>query len=241
MRKLSIIFLLLPVISSCSVLENERITLLIPSSTYVEELFGKDMYYTLSYFDGEGVESRFVGYDEEFVTVDVKRGALSFFALTPIGTFSPLSTYHEPGDDRVLRFGYGDGEFISFLLDVASERPELVSILSLSYIEKELEDMDALSQRLFLIAVEKGRIGKISALLSPEWDAATTLLERGRWYSDKPGVDDIVVLETGNEFTFTLPEGIYRFIHEGKEKMFTLIIAEKGESVGKVSTLPIWY
>ena len=101
MRKLSIIFLLLPVISSCSVLENERITLLIPSSTYVEELFGKDMYYTLSYFDGEGVESRFVGYDEEFVTVDVKRGALSFFALTPIGTFSPLSTYQSRKSWRI--------------------------------------------------------------------------------------------------------------------------------------------
>lgn len=228
-------------LASCSFLTDDEIVLSIPVSTYVEDLFMQDIYYTLRYFDGNEVKSTFVGYDDERIALKTKKGYLTLFTLTPADTFSPLGAFHEPGTDKSVSFSYGDGEFFSFLLDMASVRPDLLKNISISALQREVQELDQLSQSAFYRDLENGKLRAADKYISDDFQISTSLLEEGKWYSDRPGQSDFIIFGSGEEYNFTFKEGIYRFIHEDFERMITIVVSEGGESAARISKIPIWY
>lgn len=240
MRKIIYAFVLLLTLSSCSFLIDDEIILSLPYSIPVEEMCNESIYYTLVYFDGSGVRAMHIPRHVRKVNLSVRKGYLSLFLLYPAEDFTPLSAYHEPGDESTPVFSYHASSLIEFLIDVSKERPLLVGNLSLSTILSRYEG-DEISKRKFLSLLEKGTLTLSSDIKGDLFPIIIESLPFGRWISDRDDIGDIVVSESGAEVKLFLYEGVYVFIHEDMQQLYRIIVSEDGTNLGKLQQFPIWY
>ena len=239
MKKL--IFLLCAVffLTSCSFLTEEEVTLNLPSSIPVEAMSGESIYYTLFYFDGEGIRSLHVPSHVRKVKISVKKGRLSLFLIYPAEGFTPLSSYHEPGMDRsVSSFCFSSSSLIEFLMDIALYSSEVVGNLSLSPL-LSCYSGDEISKSRFLSLLESGKLSLSSDLKGELFEVKLENLIYGRWTSDRDDISDVVV--SSGEVTLSLYEGSYVFIHEDMSMIVNILVLEDGSSVSKVAQFPSWY
>ena len=240
MRKIIFAVLIIIAFSSCSFITEDDIMLNVPSNIPLEEMTGEEIYYTLTYFDGEQVRSEYVAQNTKKLNVKVKKGSLSLFLLYPASTYTPLSAFYEPGKSTSVKFSYSDSSLIEFLINTAEYNPKLISRVSVSGLLARYE-ADEIDKIKFLDALEKGVINYSTDIKAEKKIVNLENLTYGRWFSDRDDIDDIIVKDTAISIELNLYEGVYFYVHEDLKNMLTIVISENGESVSKVDEFEIWY
>ena len=121
--------LIVLLLSSCSLDIPIPVTLVIGEEHPFEELFSRDLWYTLSYFDGR--EERIIHIDQgtREITVRVYSGGLRAFSMKPMGELGPIGGFFEPGDDGVVYLKGSSGDLAEQMVSALSYRNDAVERL----------------------------------------------------------------------------------------------------------------
>ena len=115
-------------LSSCTFESTIPITLSIAEEHPFEELYGKDMWYELSYADGRETKTVHIAPGIRDVTVQVYSGGLRMFVMKPLGELGAIGGFFEPGDDSHVALISEEGEFADILLDNIKESSSITSL-----------------------------------------------------------------------------------------------------------------
>ena len=151
--------LIVLLLSSCSLDIPIPVTLVIGEEHPFEELFSRDLWYTLSYFDGR--EERIIHIDQgtREISVRVYSGGLRAFSMKPMGELGPIGGFFEPGDDGVVYLKGSSGDLAEQMVSALSYRNDAVERLSMRELLEAEDDLSADARDIdgiVLLSCEKG-------------------------------------------------------------------------------------
>ena len=204
---------------SCSLETSIPVTLSIAEEHPFEALYGEDLWYELSYYDGTVIRTVHVGKGIRDITVSVTSGGLRAFVMKPLGELGPIGGFFEPGGSCHVSLTSENGEMADLLLSAFSYRPDAVSRLSMEKVRKALNPK-ALS------LYEEGHI-------------AFDSIPEGTWVSERYEVPSFSVGMSGEEVPFDIYPGVYRYIEKERALLLTVIYTEEGEASATIRKAPI--
>ena len=236
---MKIIALLSLFISSCTISPRIPVELVVPESHPFEDAFAKDMWYTLTYFDGRGIIDLHVPVGTRRMRVYVRSGALSVFALSPLGELGELGGFFEPGSSRIVRMLPEHGAFAAMLLRAASYRPEPVAMLSMEAVLAEVPDLQAVDEPSFMEDIFDGTLS-YGITLNEKIHINLDSLPEGEWIPERFDVLPISVPFSGHWIDLMLYPGVYRYAEVDRKLLLTIIVSEDGEASSIITAVPMW-
>ena len=235
MKYLPLILLL----SSCLIEFPETVTLVIEDHPF-ETATGSYMWYTLEYFDGDGIKTVHVPSGERKIKVRVKTGGLRVFSMRPMGQFPPCGGFYEPGDDGPVHIRCDDGSFASMLLTAAELRKDAVSALCVSELRKDYPDLASVDEVEFMKDLFDGALYKGQIKLNRKTTVTLTSFPEGRWISSSYDVPSFTTVFSGRPVYLSLYPGVYSFACFERKLIASVILTENGEVSTMLSSLPDW-
>ncbi len=226
---------------SCSFLVEDEILLILPYETRLESITGESPYYILQYFDGYKVSSLYIPMGTYDLHIKVRKASLAVFSLQPVGYYSSFGAYYEPGSHKTVHFNQEDGDFCSFLIDIASYNARPVANLSLSSLKRLHGDFYKIDKEIFLNLLEAGALNGASAIKAKEQAVVLENLPSGLWESDKWWIGDIHVENSGEEIHLDLYEGTYLFLNIDRNMLLILLVMKDEKHTMKIEKLRAWY
>lgn len=235
-----IIFLLVFLISSCSFSLPTTLTCTLMDNHPYEQASGKLMWYRIVYFDGKEVKSFISPEGRRKIKITVYPGGLRPVIAIPLDRLSPIGGYYEEGGDKNILLFSENGSFLQMLLEVASERPGVVSNLSLNWLDDLGYDFGTIDQNLFVKNLYDGTLNKENIKNAPFFHPKIDTLSDGYWISDSVKAPSFY-FHDADSITLHLFAGVYNFWNQKKDMLFTLIISEDGRVYSKMGKLPELY
>ena len=236
---MSILLLLSLLLPSCSLETSIPVTLTIAEEHPFEALYGEDLWYELSYFDGTGIRTIHAGKGLRDITVSVTSGGLRAFVMKPLGELGPIGGFFEPGGSRHVSLTSENGEMADLLLSAFSYRPDAVSRLSMEKVRKENPDLSSIDQANFLSDLFDGTLDPKALSLYEEGHIAFDSIPEGTWVSERYEVPSFSVGMSGEEVPFDIYPGVYRYIEKERALLLTVIYTEEGEASATIRKAPI--
>ncbi len=229
---MSRIFFIIPVfllLVSCTADIRKDITVSLFEDLTWEQVTGKPMWYKIRYFDGESVNTRYLGNDEKKSTFSVIPSSLSVFALYPLGTLSPFGGFWEEGEGTTVYLDSATGYFASMLLDAAETMPQAVSEVSVRAIMKKNPDLGALNRTEFLSRLFQGTLSSGKLSLSRKYSVPLDSVLSGYWVSLFSHQSSFTLRGKGDGRTLSLLPGIWYYLNTERDMILEIVITDDGE------------
>lgn len=236
-----VLFILTILLSSCTVSLPKTVTVNLKDSHMWEEIQGHEMYYTLKYFDGDGIVSVNLDPGIRKVQIRVRDGGLRPIIAVPIGKLSPLGGFYYPGYDGDVCLYRENGTFANLLINASEYMPDAVSNLNYERVKMDGIDLEVIEQERFLNDLFSGSISESSFVNTKLYSLSLDMLPSGYWYRDNPRADNIFIKNSGNRISMKLFPGAYYWANFDRGVFFSLIITEGGEAYTGIVKLPKWY
>ena len=237
--KYILLLILVVVLSSCTLRHRTDVTLVIPETHPLEEVFSETFWFTLTYFDGEKLEERHIPKGTRRISVSVRSGGLSVFSLKPLGELGAIGGFFEPGDRRTIHLLPEYGTFSEMLLRAASYRAEPVFLLSMRRVIDTVSNLQAVDESSFLKDIFDGTLGygiTLNEKIAVHFDS----IPRGEWISERYDIQSFSVAFSGDNVTLLLYPGVYRYAEKTLRMLLTVIVEETGDSAMMITALPSW-
>lgn len=234
----ALLLLSLLAVSSCSIETPIPVTLIIAEEHPFEELYGKDLWYELSYFDGKEIRTVHVERGERRVTVSVYSGGLRVFSMKPLGELGPIGGFFEGGDETVYLTSES-GDMADILISAFSYRPDAVSRLSMDKVREVNPDFSSIDQSKFLSDLFDGTLNADTIAVYEKASIAFDSIPEGDWISERYGVPSFHVDITDSEVVFDIYPGVYRYIEKDRALLLTVIYTEEGEASATIRKSPL--
>ena len=233
-----LLFVLILLLSSCSVPVTLPVTVAIAGEHPFEELYGRDMWYTLSYFDGKAVRTVHLGKGERETVVRVFSGGLRPFAVKPLGELGPYGGFFEPGSGETVYLTGDAGDFAEILVSAASYRPRAVERLSMKRLQEETEDLHSIDEAELLARLFDGTLNPSSVPVKERRIIVFDSIPEGFWTAERHDVPSFSVDMSGDETVFDIYPGVYRYICKERSMLLTVILTEDGEASANIKEAP---
>lgn len=226
-------------LSSCTFESTIPVTLSIAEEHPFEELYGKDMWYELSYADGRETKTVHIAPGIRDVTVQVYSGGLRMFVMKPLGELGAIGGFFEPGDDSHVALISEEGEFADILLSAFEYRPDAVSRLSMKKVKAANRDLSEIDQTAFLTALFDGKLNPNTITRYAKGNIAFDSIPEGEWISERYENPSFSVEWSGEEIIFDIYPGVYRYIEKERSLLLTIIYTEDGEHSATIRQSPL--
>lgn len=227
-------------LSSCSFSLPMTLTCTIPDNHPYEQASGKLMWYKIVYFDGKDVKSFIANEGKRKFQIKVYPGGLRPVIAIPLDKLTPLGGYYEEGGESDVYFYSENGSFLQTLLEAASDRPEVISNLSLDWLKSLGYDFGTIDQNLFIQQLYDGTLTHDSIKNAPFFHPKIETLSDGYWISDSVKAPSFYFKDCDG-IILHLFSGVYNFWNQENEMLFTLVIAEDGRVFSRMGRLPELY
>ena len=234
-----VLILMLFALTSCSLEIPVPLTLSIAEIHPFEELYGEDLWYELTYMDGESVRTEHVGKGIRDISVSVHSGGLCAFIMEPLGEFSPIGGFFEPGDDRTVYLTSSSGEMAELLISAFEYRPDAVLRLSMEKVKEICHDLPSIDPEAFLSCLFDGSLNAGTMRKRERRLIAFDTIPEGEWISERYEIPSFTVGMSGDEVLFDVYPGIYRYIEKERGLLLTVICTEDGEASATIKASPL--
>ena len=226
-------------LSSCSVETPVQVTLAIAEEHPFEELYGKDLWYELSYTDGKDTKTVHIGKGQREIAVSVYSGGLRMFVMKPLGELAPIGGFFEPGENCYVSLNSGNGDIAELLLSAYEYRPDAVSRLSMAKVKEKHPDLSSINQTKFLSHLFDGTLNPATISEYEKHSIAFDSIPEGTWVSERYEISSFSVSLSGEEVVFDIYPGVYRYIEKDRSLLLTIIYTEEGEASATIKEAPI--
>lgn len=240
MRKILIILVIAALLSSCSLEIKKEITVALFSSLSWEEEMGKEMWFTVKYFDGKSVVTEYLPFPRRELTLSVFPSSLAVFVFYPLGTLSPLGGFWEEGDVKRVYVESQFGYFASMLVEAAEVMPEAVRELSVRALRKKNHDLGALERESFLSSLFKGTLNTSSPALSKKFHVPLEGVLSGNWVSLSSHSSSFTLISSGDKETLFLLPGIWYYLNKDRDLILEIVLSDNGEYYVKHKSRMRW-
>ena len=225
---MSILLLLSLLLPSCSLETSIPVTLTIAEEHPFEALYGEDLWYELSYYDGTVIRTVHVGKGIRDITVSVTSGGLRAFVMIP-ATAADTMTRCPASSFRATPAPIP-----------APVSPEPVEIpIDFDALREENPDLSSIDQAIFLSDLFDGTLDPKALSLYEEGHIAFDSIPEGTWVSERYEVPSFSVGMSGEEVPFDIYPGVYRYIEKERALLLTVIYTEEGEASATIRKAPI--
>jgi len=227
MRK--IFLLLLSVLAlGCESEESVPITVAFPKETLWEYEYGSSFWYSLEYFDGEDVKSRFVFSGEKEVTVYVHPESTCVFSARALSSLNAIGGGYSPGDEGPVSLKRDEGIAASVLIDsVAYARDFVREINYKSFIAAIPKHVN--EDKLYAAILDGSFTGKSVSAYPKSFSISLDGLKGGRWIGESDE-DETFIVENGESKTLSLCPGIHWFLNVESKIGRMVAVYEDGKS-----------
>lgn len=221
--------LILAACESCSIARPERaLDIVIPTHPW-ETVSGKNLWYTLRWTYGEEVRSMHITPDERVVTLYVPAGETVLVAAFPLGDMSPSGAAVTPLDTgRTVVLTQNDGVIVGELLDIDRMVTSRLNYTLLSEAMREkARDFRSIDKVTFLRDLQNGILTEDSLKPVALFDVDSFAVANGIWTSEFISDPGMFVTD-GLSAPMQLPEGVFRFLNTGMDRVLVLIVDSAG-------------
>ena len=231
--------LIVLLLSSCSLDIPIPVTLVIGEEHPFEELFSRDLWYTLSYFDGREERTIHIDQGTREITVRVYSGGLRAFSMKPMGELGPIGGFFEPGDDGVVYLKGSSGDLAEQMVSALSYRNDAVERLSMRELLEAEDDLRAIDETEFLSRIYDGTLTSSTIPHKERRLIGFDSIPEGLWVSERYDTPSFAVEMSGDETVFDIYPSAYRYICKERGLLLTVVLTEDGEASASIRESPI--
>ena len=231
--------LIVSLLASCSVGIPIPVTLIIGEEHPFEELYGQDMWYTLSFFDGSEARTIHVEQGTREITVRVYSGGLRAFSMKPMGELGPIGGFFEPGDDGAVYLKGSCGDLAALLVSALEYRPDAVGRLSMRRLLDAEDDLRSIDEPEMLSRIYEGTLTASTIPHGKRYLIGFDSIPSGLWVSERYDIPSFEVEMSGDEVAFDIYPGAYRHICKERGLLLTVVLTEDGEASASIRESPI--
>lgn len=225
---------------SCSAEIKTSVTVSLYEDLTWEQVTGEEMWYKLRYFDGKSVHTKYLGYGEKSISVDVSSSSLSVFALYPLGTLSPFGGFSDGGRQKNVYLLSESGYFAAMLIDTAESFPEGVAELNITALRNENPDLGAINREVFISRLIERNLTKKTLKLSRKFSVPLEGVLSGYWVSLFSHSYSFTLSSTGKAEKVSLLPGIWYYLNTDRKMMLEIVLTDSGEYRVKHKAMPKW-
>lgn len=233
------IALIISLLASCSLDIPIPVTLVIGEEHPFEELFSRDLWYTLSYFDGREERTLHIEQGTREIAIRVYSGGLRAFAMKPMGELGPIGGFFEPGDDGTVYLKGASGDLADLMVSALAYRKEAVERLSMGQVLEAEDDLRAIDEASFLSRIYDGTLTSSSIPHKERMLVGFDSIPEGQWISERYDTPSFSVEMSGDETVFDIYPGAYRYICKERGLLLTVVLTEDGEASATIRESPI--
>ena len=233
------IALIISLLPSCSLDIPIPVTLVIGEEHPFEELFSRDLWYTLSYFDGREERTLHIEQGTREIVIRVYSGGLRAFAMKPMGELGPIGGFFEPGDDGTVYLKGASGDLADLMVSALAYRKEAVERLSMGQVLEAEDDLRAIDEASFLSRIYDGTLTSSTIPHKEMRLIGFDSIPEGVWVSERYDTPSFEVEMSGDETVFDIYPGAYRYICKERGLLLTVVLTEDGEASATIRESPI--
>ncbi len=212
---------------SCSFNMNRMITVRLAEEHLWEYIEGKQMWYSLVYYDGESIKTITLGMQTRELSVSVRSGKTCVFAAYPLDSLEPVGGVYTPSEEREVSLSFAEGRIADLLLDVVRYAPALIDSFYYEGFRKHLID-DFDEDKLYQAFLD-GTLSPSSVAKSKHFDVTVDNIPDGRYIGERD-CDPVFDYKQGESIKVSLIPGIHRFYNAQKKLVHVIALYSDGKT-----------
>ena len=222
-------------LSSCSYQGEIEVTLTFPEEHFWEYYSEKEMWHTLSVYDGSTIKRYTISAEERSFRVKVNRGSVCIFTLYPLDYLSAKGGWYIPGEEKKILLKEEYGRFCDILLDVVEYNNKVLSALNPKTLFTSI-DKDFDSDTLFYFFTE-GSVNVSDIKKAKEKKIVIDEVPSGLYYSEK---GECVSVKEDGIFTSNVIAGIHRYMNFDSKLTCVIALYSDGDSEYRIMASDNW-